>query len=98
MASDNTRRAVAQHEVGHALLSLVASIALASIPVTQAIARVRALTTLAQDGDFAVLRKLIEDILRDPESQGVHMENVVRHCHELRRKLREHHHILAGSE
>jgi hypothetical protein len=94
MATDNTRRAEAQHEVLHALLALIGSLAVAPMPQTQAVSRIRVMATLASDGDFAVLRGHVEDVLRNTEARDANMENVVRHCHELRRKIKEHYHIL----
>lgn len=106
MATDNTRRENARHEIGHTALSLIGSLAIAPIPVEDAIGRVHTIAALvdyARDEkayangqlDLQVLRGYVEDILRN-HANAPTMENVVRHCHELRRKVREYQRMIAG--
>lgn len=94
MATNRTQTFAAWHEVGHAVLSLVGSIAVANLPITDATTTIHALTGRWEANDVDAMRRHVEKILREQSGQP-NMENVVRHCHELRQKCRAYQRLTA---
>lgn len=87
MPSPSTKVIAAEHELGHALLSLICAIGAAAFSVPESLSWILALVGAHQQGNVDELRKRLEAFLRQYSGQP-HTENMVDHAHLTRQKIK----------